>query len=194
MSTDLSGHAENAPISPEQPPEQPLSDPGESQTAPARAQQPEPRQAADVNQNNPGTDEGTGSPIEPMESTATGGPASSASITGPSPQTPANAPRQPAVGSMEGTGGGFGQSFIADASAYARRWESIQVGFVDDPRAAVQEADTLVSDVMGEMVATFQQQRQQLEGRWSGGEEASTDELRVAFQRYRDVCNRLLQV
>ncbi len=89
---------------------------------------------------------------------------------------------------------GAQHSLIGDASDYTRRWESIQVGFVDDPRSAVQEAETLVSDVMREVAAIFQRQRQQLEEQWSGGNQASTDDLRMAFQRYRDFFQRLLQV
>ena len=89
---------------------------------------------------------------------------------------------------------GTQHSLIADPSGYARRWESIQVGFVDDPRSAVQEAETLVSDVMKEMMGLFQRQQQQLEEQWSGGNRASTDDLRVAFQRYRDFFQRLLRI
>ena len=65
---------------------------------------------------------------------------------------------------------------------------------MDDPRSAVQEAETLVSDVMREMVGLFQRQHQQLEEQWSGGNRASTDDLRVAFQLYRDFFQRLLQM
>jgi hypothetical protein len=89
---------------------------------------------------------------------------------------------------------GTQHSLIADPPGYARRWESIQVGFVDDPRSAVQEAETLVSDVMREMTGIFQRQQQQLEEQWSAGNQASTDDLRMTFQRYRDFFQRLLQV
>ncbi len=119
--------------------------------------------------------------------------------TGAAAQTPQ---REVAPGSEDGSFGvddsavieGTRHSLIADPSGYSRRWESIQVGFVDDPRSAVQEAETLVSDVMREMVGLFQRQRQQLEEQWSGGNQASTDDLRVAFRRYRDFFQRLLQM
>lgn len=53
----------------------------------------------------------------------------------------------------------------------------------------------LVSDVMSEVARIFQQQRQQSEAQWSGGgAQASTDDLRVAFQPYRDFFQRLLHV
>jgi hypothetical protein len=101
-------------------------------------------------------------------------------------------------GSLEVNAGagtdGTQHSLVADPSGYARRWESVQVGFVDDPRSAVQEAETLVSDVMKEMTLLFQRQQQQLEEQWAGGSQASTDDLRVAFQRYRDFFERLLRM
>ena len=89
--------------------------------------------------------------------------------TGAAAQTPQ---REVAPGSEGGSFGvddsavieGTRHSLIADPSGYSRRWESIQVGFVDDPRSAVQEAETLVSDVMREMVGLFQRQHQQFGG------------------------------
>ncbi len=204
MSTDLSGQAENAPTPPEERAGQP-SDSGAPRSAPA----PTSRQDADDYQNmaaagspSPAESEQTPAPQgrgDNRDGAAAGGDAAvaasqgEATVADPSQQMAAQTSRQPAGGSTE-RAGGAGQSFIGDASAYARRWESIQVGFVDDPQAAVQEADTLVSDAMGDVVATFQQQRQQLEVQWSGGGQASTDDLRVAFQRYRDFFQRLLQI
>ncbi len=107
-------------------------------------------------------------------------------------EAPPAAP-DPGAGAGDGADGAK-HSVIGDPSGYATRWESIQVGFVDDPRSAVQEAETLVSDVMTEVARIFQQQQQRLEVQWSGGDRASTDDLRVAFQRYRDFFQRLLQV
>ena len=70
----------------------------------------------------------------------------------------------------------------------------MQVGFVDDPRRAVGEADSLVSSVIDELVGGFRQQHYTMEAQWSEGKEVSTDELREAFQRYRDFFERLLKV
>jgi len=87
-----------------------------------------------------------------------------------------------------------GRVLLSEPGSLRRRWESVQVGFVDDPRQAVGEADSLVSSVIEELVDGFRQQRQRLEAQWSRGAQVSTDELRDAFQRYREFFERLLQV
>lgn len=75
---------------------------------------------------------------------------------------------------------------------FQRRWESIQTGFVDDPRATVKEADALVASVMQQLADGFAQERERLEGQWARGEDVSTEDLRVALQRYRSFFRRLL--
>ena len=74
------------------------------------------------------------------------------------------------------------------------RWNTVQAGFVDDPRDCVQRADGLVSDVLGQLTHGFTEARSRLEEQWSRGEEASTEDLRVALTRYRDFFERLLAV
>src|SRR3954471_17977645 len=72
------------------------------------------------------------------------------------------------------------------------RWEAIQVRFVDDPRNAVEEADALVASTMQQLADGFASAREDLEGQWSRGEDISTEDLRVALQRYRSFFRRLL--
>jgi hypothetical protein len=80
-----------------------------------------------------------------------------------------------------------------DATTDVRgRWESIQASFVDEPRHAVQEADALVADLMKRLADSFATERQALEGQWDRGDEVSTEELRIALQRYRSFFDRLL--
>jgi hypothetical protein len=74
------------------------------------------------------------------------------------------------------------------------RWSGIQASFVDDPRNAVQEADALVSSAIKQIEESFRDQRSQLEKQWSEGTEASTEDLRVAVQRYRAFFDRLLSM
>jgi len=83
---------------------------------------------------------------------------------------------------------------VSDPVALRLNWNSIQVGFVDDPRQAVGDAEHLVSTVVDDLVQGFRLQRQRLEASWSEGTDASTDDLRQAFQRYRDFFERLLQL
>jgi hypothetical protein len=87
-------------------------------------------------------------------------------------------------------------SLFADAErdGLRTRWDDVQAGFVDDPRDCVQKADGLVSDVVRQLISGFTEARSRLEQQWSRGEEASTEDLRVALKRYREFFDRLLAV
>lgn len=74
------------------------------------------------------------------------------------------------------------------------RWDNVQAGFVDDPKDCVQKADGLVSDVVEQLTTGFTEARSRLEQRWGRGEEASTEDLRIALKRYRTFFERLLAV
>ena len=72
------------------------------------------------------------------------------------------------------------------------RWETIQTGFVDDPRRTVEQADELVANVMQRLAEGFAAERERLEQQWGRGEDVSTEDLRIALQRYRGFFQRLL--
>jgi hypothetical protein len=74
------------------------------------------------------------------------------------------------------------------------RWDSVQAGFVDDPKDCVHKADGLVSDLVDRLTNGFSEARSRLEENWARGEEASTEDLRVALKQYRDFFERLLAV
>ena len=79
-----------------------------------------------------------------------------------------------------------------EADRFRQRWESLQAGFVDQPREMVEQADDLVSELMQQLTAGFSEKRSNLEQQWEHGDEISTEELRVALTRYRSFFNRLL--
>jgi hypothetical protein len=80
-----------------------------------------------------------------------------------------------------------------DASSDVRsRWEQIQGSFVDEPRRAVEEADALVAELMQQLADSFAQERRGLEAQWDRGDQVSTEDLRIALQRYRSFFDRLL--
>ena len=64
--------------------------------------------------------------------------------------------------------------------------------FVDEPRGAVEDADALVATVMQKLAEGFAQERERLEAQWGRGEDISTEDLRIALQRYRSFFQRLL--
>jgi hypothetical protein len=72
------------------------------------------------------------------------------------------------------------------------QWKDIQAGFVDEPRKAVQDADALVAELMQRLAQMFASEREQLESRWAGGEDVSTEDLRRGLRRYRSFFERLL--
>ena len=81
----------------------------------------------------------------------------------------------------------------ADRTAgYRGRWDDIQSRFVDDPRSSVEQADTLVLEVVQDLQTTFGSERSSLEAQWQSGEDVQTEDLRVALRRYRSFFDRLL--
>jgi hypothetical protein len=103
-------------------------------------------------------------------------------------------PEPTGSGVPDNAGAVANHALLPNAEPFRRRWESVQVGFVDDPGQAVDEAEALVSSVMDELVAGFRTQHERLEAFRSNGNDSSTDELRDAFRRYRDFFERLLQI
>ena len=81
-----------------------------------------------------------------------------------------------------------------EAKELRTRWDSIQAGFVDEPRQAVEEADNLVAEAMKRLAEMFAEERAKLEGQWDRGDNVSTEDLRLALRRYRSFFNRLLSI
>ena len=77
---------------------------------------------------------------------------------------------------------------------FRSNWDRIQAGFVDQPRKAVEEADSLVASTMKRLAEVFAQERSKLEGQWDRGDNVSTEDLRLALQRYRSFFQRLLSI
>jgi hypothetical protein len=81
-----------------------------------------------------------------------------------------------------------------EATNFRSRWTEIQAAFVDEPRRAVEQGDALVADVIKRLASSFADERSRLEGQWGRGDNVSTEDLRVALQRYRAFFDRLLSV
>lgn len=123
----------------------------------------------------------TNAPTPPDPSTGLGGPASG---------------RQAAPHSSVGHEASTKATLFADdeLAELRARWTSVQAAFVDDPRECVNKADALVSNVVEQLTTGFAQARSRLEEQWARGEEASTEDLRVALTHYREFFERLLTV
>jgi hypothetical protein len=81
-----------------------------------------------------------------------------------------------------------------EAKEFRARWDIIQGGFVDEPRRAVERADSLVAGAMKRLAEMFADERAKLEGQWDRGDSVSTEDLRLALRRYRSFFGRLLSV
>ena|SRR6266498_4162632 len=81
-----------------------------------------------------------------------------------------------------------------EAEEFRSRWKTIQISFVDEPRESVRKADELVSNVTKRLTDIFTDERNRLEHEWDRGDKVSTEDLRVALQRYREFFDRLLSV
>ena len=79
-----------------------------------------------------------------------------------------------------------------EAGKFQSRWADVQTSFVDEPRRSVQEGDSLVAELMQRLASSFAEERKALEAQWDRGDDVSTEDLRVALQRYRSFFDRLL--
>jgi hypothetical protein len=81
-----------------------------------------------------------------------------------------------------------------ETNDFRSRWQRIQTDFIDDPRRSVEGAEELVAETMKRLAQIFTDERARLEQSWDQGENVSTEDLRLAFQRYRSYFDRLLSI
>jgi hypothetical protein len=81
-----------------------------------------------------------------------------------------------------------------EAESLRSRWTTVQTQFVDEPRRSVEQADELVAATMKRLAEIFASERDELEHNWDRGDDVSTEDLRIALQRYRSFFDRLLSV
>ena len=77
------------------------------------------------------------------------------------------------------------------AQGFRDRWRDVQLRFVDDPRAAAGEAQSLAEEAVDAMVSALTNHKNEL-GSWQSAEAGDTEQLRVVVRRYRDLIDRLL--
>jgi hypothetical protein len=77
---------------------------------------------------------------------------------------------------------------------FRSQWSKVQTGFVDEPRRTVEDADKLVAAVMQRLAEGFASERSGLEKQWDSSDNVSTEDLRLALQRYRSFFDRLLKL
>jgi hypothetical protein len=119
---------------------------------------------------------------EPARPAAVAAVSAAALDAGRGPGASAKAPARPAPGAPE-----FSLVAPNEAEGFRRRLRAIKADFPDDPEAAVKQAGELLGEFT-ELVS------RRLEPGQAGGDggERTTEDLRVALQRYRAVFDRLL--
>jgi len=85
----------------------------------------------------------------------------------------------------------FSESEMGD---FRSQWSKVQTGFVDEPRRTVEDADKLLAAMMQRLAEGFANERSGLEKQWESGDNVSTEDLRLALQRYRSFFDRLLKL
>jgi hypothetical protein len=83
---------------------------------------------------------------------------------------------------------------VDDVDDLRARWREIQLGFVDEPRRAVEQANALVGLAIQQLTDVFANERVKIENMYGQSKCASTEDLRQVLRRYRSFFDRLLAV
>jgi len=76
-----------------------------------------------------------------------------------------------------------------ELEGYRSRWESIQFGFLDDPRGAAEQADTIVRELLGRLTERHQVLSEELNRQ--SDQDVDTESMRLAVRNYRSLFQRL---
>ncbi|MFH9662430.1 hypothetical protein ACH4NF_04850 [Streptomyces sp. NPDC017248] len=104
----------------------------------------------------------------------------------------------PAPGGTSGPASAEAAPLMAreEAEEWEQRMRHVVGGFVDEPRAAVEEADRALEEIAARFSEAVTRRRRTLRMSWEGGEErgtgADTEQLRLALRDYRELAGRLL--
>ena len=77
-----------------------------------------------------------------------------------------------------------------ELEAYRSRWESIQLGFLDDPAGAAEQADAVVGELLGHLSERREALRDELNRR--SNQDLDTESMRLAVRNYRSLFQRLV--
>jgi len=73
------------------------------------------------------------------------------------------------------------------------RWRHIEERFVDDPAAAVDDADQLIEHVIEQIRTALDERRAANRRRWDPPGDATTEQLREALHRYEVLVGQLAE-
>lgn len=86
----------------------------------------------------------------------------------------------------------------AEVARFEGRWREVQLGFVDDPRQAADEARSLLDEVVDRLTQAIGDRRRELDtwrdGNGHGNANDDTESMLAAVRRYRRLMDQLLAV
>ncbi|MFC7830176.1 hypothetical protein [Streptomyces sp. NPDC057375] len=88
----------------------------------------------------------------------------------------------------------------ADSDRLGERLHHALAGFVDAPRASVEEADRVLEEITARFTEAVTHRRQTLRASWrepgegAGAPSADTEQLRLALRDYRELAGRLMRL
>ncbi|WP_432183810.1 hypothetical protein [Streptomyces tendae] len=129
----------------------------------------------------PGTTAGAGTPARPGST-----PEPGAAAEAPSAVTPAGA-----AGPLLAAG---------ESDRLGRRLHHAVTGFVDAPRASVEEADRVLEEISARFTDAVAHRRRTLRSSWQeagpdgGAPSTDTEQLRLALRDYRELADRLMRL
>ncbi|POX53811.1 hypothetical protein C3489_14770 [Streptomyces sp. Ru71] len=132
--------------------------------------------------------------------TAIGTTHGSGAGTGTTAATTGAAGATTAAGAQEGTDAPLMPHEETDE--LQQRLSHALAGFVDGPRAAVEEADRVLQEITAHVTDAVSRRRRTLRMSWQGGEagedkpatSTDTEQLRLALRDYRELSRRLLRL
>ena len=78
---------------------------------------------------------------------------------------------------------------MPEMSQFRQRFEELQAEFIQEPRTAVQKAETLVDEAIKRMMVTLQERLRRIHGETDGT--TDTEQLRITMMRYREFMDSL---
>ncbi len=92
----------------------------------------------------------------------------------------------PTMGSNMG-----GDWTVPEMDQFRQRFDELQAEFIQEPRTAVQKAETLVDEAIKRMMVTYQERLRRIHGETDGT--SDTEKLRLTMMRYREFMDSLAE-
>lgn len=80
-------------------------------------------------------------------------------------------------------------SVFPELDEYRRRFDSLQSEFIDEPRAAVHKAESLIEEAVDSLMHSLRERLRQIHD--EAGSDGDTERMRVAMRSYREVIHSL---